>query len=397
MTVITDPTERDGAGGVPSPAGAAPEPAIPAGGGPRGVDHIGFRAPHEVEIFHYEEGELPPGQFRVKTLYCGISTGTEMTHFQGTSPYLESRWDDELKLFRDGEGAGWQYPLPFSGYMQSGRVEASRAEGVRAGDAVGMTYGHKTGHTVDPRHELFWTLPPDLDPVLGIYVAQMGPICANGVLHADADAFGPNVQAFGAGVRGRSVLVCGTGVIGLLVGMMCQWAGASEVGIAGRNPFKLGVAQALGMIPFDTRREDVGVAAKTRWHDGAGGRGAHVAFQCSGSDALLNDALRALEPQGAVVDLGFYQGGADRVLLGREFHHNGLRHVCAQIGRVPRPLAGAWDRRRLASETVAFLQAEGGRVREHLITHRFPFAEAQRAFDLLSDGGKDALQVVLEC
>lgn len=362
-----------------------------------GVDHIGFHAPHQVEIFHYEEGDLPDGQFRVRTLFCGISTGTEMTHFEGTSPYLEARWDDHLKLFVEGDGAGWQYPLPFSGYMQVGQVVQSRFAGVQPGDTVALTYGHKTGHTVDPSRELFWMLPPDLDPMLGIYVAQMGPICANGILHADADAYGPNLQDFGAGVRGRNVLVCGTGVIGLLVGLMCQWAGAAEVGIAGRNVFKLEVAESLGMIPFSTQDSDVGRAAKLRWHDGAGTRGAAVAFQCSGSDALLEDALRAVEPQGAVVDLGFYQGGAGAVRLGREFHHNGLRHICAQIGRVPKPLAGTWDRRRLATETIEFLQSEGDRVQERLITHCFPFVQAQQAYDLLADGGKNALQVVLEC
>lgn len=362
-----------------------------------GVDHVGFREPGQVEIFHYEEGEVPEGHFRVRTLYCGISTGTEMTHFEGTSPYLSARWDDDLKLFVEGEGAGWSYPLPFSGYMQVGRVVETRTDAVRVGDVVGMTYGHKTGHTVNPRHELFWVLPPEIDPVLGVYVAQMGPICANGVLHADADAYGANVQTFGAGVRGRNVLVAGTGVIGLLVGMLCRWAGAAEVAVAGRNPTKLAIAEKVGLLPIDTRTADVGRWAKERWHDGAGVRGAHVAFQCSGSDELLNDCLRSLQPQSAVIDLGFYTGGAGNTLLGREFHHNGLRHVCAQIGRVPRPLAGEWDRRRLASETIAFLKDEGDTVKEHVITHRLPFAQAQEAYDLLSKGSKEALQVILEC
>ena len=55
-------------------------------------------------------------------------------------------------------------------------------------------------------------------------------------------------------------------------------------------------------------------------------------------------ALRSLRPQGTVVDLAFYQGGADAVRLGEEFHHNGLAIRCAQIGRVPRGQAHLWDR-----------------------------------------------------
>src|SRR5689334_21529937 len=117
------------------------------------VYHAGFRAPGQVEIFHYDEVGLPEGCFRVRTLYCGVSTGTELTHFQGTNPYLHARWDDYLKLFHE-DGERTEYPLPFSGYMQVGRVEATHTAAVGDGQIVAMSYGHKTGHTADPRAEL---------------------------------------------------------------------------------------------------------------------------------------------------------------------------------------------------------------------------------------------------
>ncbi len=53
----------------------------------------------------------------------------------------------------------------------------------------------------------------------------------------------------------------------------------------------------------------------------------------------LHTALKALRPQGTAIDLAFYQGGADALRLGEEFHHNGLSIRCAQINRVPRGLA----------------------------------------------------------
>ncbi len=365
-------------------------------GGPWGVDHIGFRAPGQAEIMHYDEWDLAPDAFRVRTLYCGISTGTELTHFQGTNPYLHSRWDDDLKLFVENDGVT-HYPLPFTGYMQVGRVVASRWDRVSEGDIVSATYGHKSGHTVFARNELYYKLPAELDPMLGIYVSQMGPICANGILHADEEAYGANAQSFGCGVRGKRVLIAGTGVIGLFTGMMCQWAGASEVAIVGRSAWKLERAARLGMTPLNTQHVDAGLWAKTRWHDSLGNRGADVAFQCSGSDELLAHTLRALRPQCAVIDLGFYQGGAPGLQLGREFHHNGLKHICAQIYRVPRSLAGAWNHRRLAETTLAFLMERGEAVKTELITHVLPFRDAQQAYDLLAHEGADALQVVLDC
>lgn len=364
--------------------------------GPFGVDHIGFEAPERAAIFHYDEGELPADAFRVRTLFCGLSTGTELTHFAGTNPYLHARWDDDLKVFFDW-GDKTHYPLPFTGYMQVGKVAASRAWGVEAGQTVSVTYGHKTGHTVMARNELYYPLPSDFDPMLGIYVAQMGPICANGLLHADEEAFGADAQTFGCGIRGKRVLIGGTGVIGLFTGMLCQWAGAAEVAIVGRNAWKLERATRLGMTALNTQEVDVGWWAKTHWHDGLGNRGADVAFQCSGSDELLHLCLRSLQPQCPVIDLGFYQGGANNLQLGREFHHNGLKHICAQIYRVPRKLSASWNHRRLALTTLAFLQERGSDVREHLITHVLPFADAQKAFELLAHEGGQVLQVVLEC
>ncbi len=359
------------------------------------VEHVGFAEPGRVEIFSYDEGPLHEGQFRVETLFCGVSSGTELTHFQGTNPYYTARWDDKTKLFVDNDGHD-EYPMRFSGYMQVGRVVASQTDAASVGEVVGMTYGHKSGHTVNAKDELWFPLPEEIDPMLGIYVAQMGPICANGVLHADEEAWGDAAQTFGCGVKGKTVFVGGTGVIGMLVGLMCLRAGASEVAIGGRNAEKLDTARALGLVPVDTTRTDAGEWAKVRYHDGEGRRGADVAFQCTGSDEMLAHCLRVLAPQCPVIDLGFYQEGAGAVQFGREFHHNGLKHICAQIGRVPRKLAPHWDRRRLAAQTLDFLQSDGDKIKQHLFTHRFPFQRAQDAFELLSSGS-GALQVVLEC
>jgi threonine dehydrogenase-like Zn-dependent dehydrogenase len=216
-------------------------------------------------------------------------------------------------------------------------------------------------------------------------------------LHADEEELGAAVPALGAGLRDRAVVVMGTGVIGLMTGMMARDAGAREVAVVGRNPHRLAVAERLGMTPVNNREVNPGEWAKRQWKTDWLERGADFAFQCTGSDELLHQAFRCLRPQGTVVDLGFYQGGAPALQLGHEFHHNGLRHICAQIFRVPRRLRGSWDRGRLAAETVRFLERNGDVIRRHLISHKVPFAEAQRAYDLLAGSSPRAMQVVLEC
>src|SRR5919108_5955003 len=98
--------------------------------GPWTVYSLGFAEPQRVALFSYDEGELPDGQFRVRTLYTGLSAGTELTHFKGTNQYLHKTWDDALKLFRPGTPSQ-SYPMMFSGYMEVGEVCASRCQAVR--------------------------------------------------------------------------------------------------------------------------------------------------------------------------------------------------------------------------------------------------------------------------
>ena len=71
-----------------------------------------------------------------------------------------------------------------------------------AGDLVATAYGHATAHLSDPGREHVVPLPPDLDPLLGVFVAHFGPICANGLLHAAADATDGAVSGLADGVSG---------------------------------------------------------------------------------------------------------------------------------------------------------------------------------------------------
>jgi threonine dehydrogenase-like Zn-dependent dehydrogenase len=333
---------------------------------------------------------LDDGTFRVQTLYSGLSAGTELSFFRGTNPFLTASWDSELGLFRAGD-AGTGYPVRKLGYMQVGTVTESRAPGVAEGAVVAMTYGHRSGHVGDPLTERVVAVPADVDPLLGIYAAHMGPICANGLLHAAAELHGTDVRGLGDGVRGRRVVVTGAGVVGLLTALFARHHGAAEVVLVDSSPHRTAAATALGFDVLDPGPDagpdadaaaDLAVELKTRWRNGSGDHGADLVFQCRGQTASLATALRLLRPQGAVIDLAFYPDGAETVRLGEEFHHNGLTIRCAQIGRVPRGTAHLWNRERLSFETIELLRAQGAAIKAHLITDLVP---VEQAFALLAD------------
>ncbi|MFI5925491.1 zinc-binding dehydrogenase [Micromonospora sp. NPDC051543] len=355
---------------------------------------VAVTAPGRVEIVEQEAAPLRPGTFRVETLFSGVSAGTELSYVKGTNPYLNVTWNADLGLFQTG-AASTPYPVNRLGYMQVGRVVESATPAVAVGTVGAMTYGHRTGWLADPVAERFVPLPDDLDPLLGVYVAHMGPICANGLLHAAADLHGADVRALGDGVRGRRVAVVGAGVVGLLTALLARRHGAASVVVLDPTPQRRRVADALGLESLDPEADDPAVVLKTRWAHVAGDRGADVVFQCRGRAWALHLALRLLRPQGTVIDLAFYQGGADAVRLGEEFHHNGLALRCAQIGRVPRGLAPTWDRERLSAETVDLLRTYGDVIRKHLVSAVVPFDEAPTLLTDLAERRRQELQVVL--
>lgn len=317
-------------------------------------------------------GPLPDGCFDVHTRFSGLSAGTDLSWVKGDHPALDATWDPELGLFTHGRPASG-YPVPRFGYMQVGEVTASAATDVAPGDLVAMTYGHRTAHRVDPRTERVVGLPDGLDPILGIYAAQMGPICANGVLHAAAEVGG---SGLGDGVRDRHVAVTGAGVVGLLTALFATHHGAATVVVVDPTPERRTAARSLGLEAADADGPDVAADLKRRWHHGPRDHGADVVFQCRGRSAALALALRLSRPQATVIDLAFYPGTATDLRLGEEYHHNGLGLRCAQIGRVPRSLTQTWDRNRLSAETFALLRVHGEKITRALITERVPLGDA---------------------
>ena len=380
---------------APAPLQHQPRIEAPQGLAPghRHIRSLGIESPGNAYFFEYEEGPPADGHVRLETLYTGFSAGTELTFMKNTNPYFHSRFDGGRGVFVENE-PDLRYPVPFLGYMEVARVSETNATGFQHGDVVATTYAHKSGHTADPSQDVLVPMPSNIDPILGVFVAQMGPIAANGILHADADALGNTVPALGAGIAGRQVVVLGAGTVGLMTALFAQKLGASEVIIADPSEFRRGKAQAMGLTSMN--EEDAWQHAKAGWHNGSNDRGADIVFQTRAQSRSLHVALKALRPQGTVIDLAFYQNGADALRLGEEFHHNGLNIRCAQINRVPRGLAPLWDRRRLAGETMKLMKSHGALIREHMITHVVPFSEGPAFLADLVENRPDFLQIVFK-
>jgi threonine dehydrogenase-like Zn-dependent dehydrogenase len=174
---------------------------------------FGVAAPGRPAFFRLELPPVEEGCVLVRTRYGGLSAGTELTYVKGTDPAFGSTFDRELGAFVPGPGSR-RYPVVSMGYMEVAEVVESRREGLPVGAVVAAAYGHRSHHVLSPADHVV-AVPSALDPVLGIYLAQMGPIAANGLLHAAAETDPGDDPDLGQGVRGRHVLVTGAGVVGL--------------------------------------------------------------------------------------------------------------------------------------------------------------------------------------
>ena len=341
---------------------------------------VAFTAPRTVAFEVYEDRPLQPREVRVRTLYSGISAGTELTAYRGSNPYISKQWDPKNRLFLPSETPSQPYPLSGWGYEEVGEIIEVHPDVtiLKSGDIVYGTWGHRTQQILQEDYAGQRIKPEGLDPILAIY-SHLGPIALNGILDA-------NIHV------GETVAVFGLGVLGQIIAQLARLSGARVVGVDLIEK-RLALAQTLGAIEHGFSPKEGSAAERIKQL--TDGRGADVTIEVSGSTRALHEAVRAAAYSARVVVLGFFQGEAQGLSLGEEFHHNRISLVCSQISNVDPALSYRWDRLRLI-HTIMDLQAKGSLNLRPVITHVIPFREAAQAFQILDETPDEALQVVLD-
>ena len=338
---------------------------------------VHFTAPRRLEVVDEPLAAVGPRQVRLRTIYSGISAGTELTAYRGSNPYLAKRWDDERRLFVS-ETVSLEYPVIGWGYEEVGEVVelGSEAEGVKPGDVVYGTWGHRSHHIAEAAWAAERVLPPEADPLIGVF-SRIGAIALNTVVDADIHV-------------GEHVAVFGQGVPGLLVTQLARLNGGEVIAVDGIDS-RLALARKVGASSvIDFREGSAAEAIKAL----TGDRGADVSIEISGSYEALSEAIRATAYNSRVVAAGFFQGGGAPLFLGEEFHHNRVAVVCSQISGVGPRVDHRWDLRRL-ERTVLGLAADGRLDVQSLVTHRIPVERAAEAFELVDRHSDECAQVVL--
>jgi threonine dehydrogenase-like Zn-dependent dehydrogenase len=271
----------------------------------------------------------------VRTLWSGVSRGTERLVFEGRVP--ESERERMRAPFQDGD-----FPFPVKyGYCAVGVVEAGPAD--MLGRTVFCLHPHQDVF-VAPRGRL--TLVPDALP------ARRAVLAANmeTALNAHWDA--------GSGPADRIVVV-GGGVLGLLVAWLAARLPGAEVTLVDIVPERAELAASLGFgfaLPANAPTD-----ADLVFHASASAPGLATAIACAGIEARI-------------VELSWYGEGAVAAPLGGAFHAKRLQLVSSQVGQIAPSRRPRWDYARRVQAALALL-ARDDRL-DGLITQEIAFAEA---------------------
>jgi threonine dehydrogenase-like Zn-dependent dehydrogenase len=264
--------------------------------------------------------DLPPpgtGEVLVRTLFSGISRGTEALVWRGGVPV--SQYEAMRAPFQEGAFPG---PVKY-GYLNVGLVEEG-PPGLR-GRTVFCLYPHQTRYIV-PAAAV--TPVPASVPAGRAVLAGTVETAVNAVWDA-------------APLLGDRVTVVGAGMVGCCVAKVLAGFPAVRVQLVDVDPARAAVAAALG----------VDFAAPDQ---AAGDR--DLVIHASATEAGLNRSLELLVPEGVVIELSWYGDRRVALPLGEAFHSRRLVVRGSQVGTVAPARRGRRahaDRLALAMELLA--------------------------------------------
>jgi threonine 3-dehydrogenase len=170
-------------------------------------------------------------------------------------------------------------------------------------------------------------------------------------------------------VVGEDVLITGAGPIGIMAAAIVRFIGARNVVITDVNDYRLELARKMGAtLALNVTRDSLDDAMKQLGMQ----EGFDVGLEMSGNAAALRDMLRTLHHGGSVAMLGI---PSTEVAI--DWNDVILKGLTIK-GIYGRQMFETWYK-------MAALLQSGLNIRP-VITHRLPYTDYQRAFDIMGRG-----------
>lgn len=275
--------------------------------------------PAEGEMRRESLAEPTKDEVYVRTLFSGISRGTESLVFNGRVP--ESEFSRMRAPFQSGD-----FPAPVKyGYCSVGCVE----EGPDAllNKTVFCLFPHQD-HYIVPASAVL-EVPANVPAKRAVLAANM-ETAINGVWDAEP-------------MLGERICVMGAGVVGALVAYLCAQIPGVDVHLIDINPERRHLAERLG-VAFATPEQAP--------HD------QDCVIHASGQSAGLRQALELVGSEGRIVEMSWFGEGDVSIPLGGAFHSQRLTLKASQVGQLPPKLRPRWDYQRRLRLALSLLVDE---------------------------------------
>ncbi len=253
----------------------------------------------------------------VRTLWSGVSLGTERLVFTGAVP--ESEWQRMRAPFQEGD-----FPFPVKyGYACVGEIV--EGDPARTGETVFVLHPHQTHFAVSGSAAV--PVPGGVPAVRAILAANM-ETALNGLWDGGASP-------------GDHVAVVGGGVVGLLVAYLATRLPGTRVTVVDTDPAKEPCARALGAgfaLPGEAPPEQ------------------DLVFHTSGHPSGLDTALSLAGREAKVVEMSWYGAKPVTAHLGGGFHSRRLTLRSSQVGSLPPDRQARWTYRRRMETALSLLR-----------------------------------------
>jgi len=308
--------------------------------------------PGRAEIRRVDVPAPAPGHVLVRTLYTGVSRGTETLVYLGRVPV--SQHEAMRAPHQEGD-----FPAPVKyGYLNVGVVDDGPQELV--GRTVFCLYPHQTAYVVPA--DAVVTVPDGVPPARAVLAGTVET--AVNALWDAAPRLGDRVAVVGAGMVGCSV----ARLLGRFPGV--------HVTLVDVDPGRAEVARRLGVdfaAPGDAAR-----SAQT----------CDLVVHTSATSDGLQLSLDLLAQEGTVIDLSWYGDSRVELSLGGSFHSARLGIRASQVGVV----AAARRSRRTTTDRLALaLDLLRDPAFDALVTGQSSFDELPEVMAGLADGSLPAI------
>jgi len=297
-----------------------------------------FEAPGLCRMRHERLPQPGTGEVCVRTLFSGISRGTEALVFAGKVP------ESEHARMR-GPNMGGSFPFPVKyGYAAVGRIETGPADLMHR--TVFCLHPHQDAFVIDA--DQVAVLPETLPPGRAILAANMetalNVVWDAGILPGD------KVAIFGAGVVGSLVAFIAAGIVG------------TETVLVDREPGRANLAASLGL-------SFVAACALEGEFD--------VLINASGSSEALESAIGHAGIEARIVEASWYGDRQASISLGGAFHSRRLQIVSSQVGAISATRRPRWSFARRMAKALELLADQ--RL-DAIISGETPFADLEAAY-----------------